>query len=246
MQKLIVEFLDDVVWPMVWVMAMWVAFFYNLAFDLHLNDFGIKPRVVEGLLGILFSPFLHGDFGHLFSNSIPFLVSGAFIYHFFRKEAFILFLLIWAGSGFLTWFWGDYYTNHIGASGMVYGMVFFLLTGGIIRKNRSLAAVALILVFLYGGMIWGIFPQFRIDLTRISWEGHAGGALTGAVLAYVYRKAGPEDDVLPDEEDEEMPQWWTDMQRAEEEKRKMEENSGMNIFYHYRPKQEEKEEDADA
>lgn len=221
MFKLITRLVDDVLWPAVFIVFFWLLFFTNEAYNLNLHIYGVHPKDAAGLLGILTMPFLHGDFAHLFSNSIPFLVSSTFIFHFFPKEKWRVLFTIWFFSGLGIWLFGQGNSIHIGASGLVYGMVAFLLTTGFIRKNKNLTAVAFILVFLYGSMIWGLFPQYSwFEKMNISWEGHLFGALSGVAMALLYRNRGPEDDPDPFEENDEMPQWWLDM---EEEKRRQEE-----------------------
>lgn len=204
MIKQLTSLLYSIIWPVVLLVFIWVVYLFNDAYQLHLNDYGIQPRQVIGLIGIISAPFLHGSPMHLFSNSIPLLVSGGFLFFFFPDKSFRILALIWFFSGLGVWLYGKYFSNHIGASGIVYGLVAFLLTSGIIRRNKSMAAVAFILVFLYGSMVWGLFPQWNLDpLINISWESHLSGAVTGIVLAFVYRKHGPPDDAYEsDTEDE--------------------------------------------
>jgi membrane associated rhomboid family serine protease len=240
MFKLVHEAIDDILWPSVFVMFFWLAFFTNQAYDLNLNQYGIAPRSLSGLRGILFSPFLHGDFGHLFSNTIPFLVSGSFLFHFFKQLSWKIFGLIWFISGFGVWLIGDFYSIHIGASGLVYGLVAFLLTGGIIRKNRNLAAVSLVLIFLYGSMVWGIFPQISMMDANISWEGHLFGALAGIGFAWVFRHEGPEEEYVVDD-NEQMPEWWIRMKEEEEalKGQQDDESKKVRITFRYKNPNEE-------
>ena len=238
MLKLITQIIDDILWPAVFLVFFWLVFFANLAYPLDLNYYGVHPHSLFGLIGIIAMPFLHGDFTHLFSNSIPFLVSASFIFHFFKQRSWRIFIGIWLISGLGIWLMGEERSIHIGASGLVYGMVAFLMTSGFIRKNKHLTAVAFILVFMYGSMVWGLFPQYSwVKEMNISWEGHLFGALSGVGLAFIYRKHGPEDDKDPFEENDEMPQWWIDM---ENEKRMMEElqaqqNQNPEIRITYKP-----------
>ncbi len=111
-------------------------------------------------------------------------------------------LLIIILSGTIIWFIGNRGTIHIGASGVIYGMAGFHLTSGIIRRNRNLMAFALLVVFLYGGLIWSIFPDF-FPGRNISWEGHLAGLLSGVVLAVIYRNSGPGADPDPSDIEEE-------------------------------------------
>jgi membrane associated rhomboid family serine protease len=218
MYKLVNQILDNIIWPAVFVVFFWLVYFVDVQYNLNLNQFGINPKSAKGLIGVITSPFLHGDFGHLFSNTVPFLVSSAFVIHFFFKESPKIFAGIWLISGLGVWFFGDSWSIHIGASGLVYGLVTFLLVSGIIRKNQSLAAVALILVFLYGSMVWGLFPQFNISGNQVSWEGHLFGTISGIAMAFTFRKHGPSDDPDPfeGETEEDMPEWWKRMKEEEE------------------------------
>ncbi|MBO6515690.1 MAG: rhomboid family intramembrane serine protease [Bacteroidia bacterium] len=245
MFQLLLRVVDDILWPAVFIVFFWVLFFANEAYSLGLNRMGVQPHEIEGLLGILFMPFLHGDFSHLFSNTIPFLVAGSFIFHFYGRSSWSIFFAVWLFSGLGVWLFGAERSIHIGASGMVYGMVAFLLTTGFIRKNKNLTAVAFILVFLYGSMIWGLFPQYSwIHKMNISWEGHLFGTLTGIAMAFLYRHRGPEDDKDPFEEDEVMPQWWIDMENEkalQEEQQRLQRPRPTIFRIVYRPKDKDEE-----
>lgn len=135
---------------------------------------GILPRTLSGLSGILFTPFLHGSLGHLLSNSIPLLVLGGGLIYFYRSIAYKVLLWIWFIDGLGVWLLGrDAY--HIGASGLVYGIAAFLIFSGLLRRNRNLLALSLAVVFVYGSLIWGMFPY----IPDISWEAHLFGFLAG-------------------------------------------------------------------
>jgi len=144
---------------------------------------GVKPLSVEGLHGIITSPFAHGSFKHIASNSTSFLLLAVLLFYFYRLIAYRVFLFNWLISGLLLWI-GGRDSVHIGASGIVYGLAFFLFFSGILRKNKQLSSIALIVVFLYGSMFWGLLPQGG----NISWEGHLFGAISGFALAWYYRK----------------------------------------------------------
>lgn len=166
--------------------VIWTVHLFNWTFDLHLSRFGLEPRTLNGLAGIFFAPFLHGDWNHLLSNSLPlFLLFGGTLY-FYRGIGFRVLVWIWIFSGLGVWLIGrDSY--HIGASGLLYGFAAFLATSGIIRNDTRLMAVSLLTVFLYGSMIWGVLPLFK----HVSWESHLMGALVGLISAIVYRHEGP-------------------------------------------------------
>lgn len=173
--------------PFVAVVIIWTIYVIDIKFKLNLNSLGIYPQHISGLKGILFSPFLHSDTKHLFNNSIPLFVLLAALIHFYEK---ISFKVVFTGlllTGFLTWTFGRP-AYHIGASGIIYLLVSFIFFSGIIRKYYRLVALSLAVVFLYGGMIWYIFPVEE----RISWEGHLSGFLVGSLFAYLFRKRGPQ------------------------------------------------------
>jgi len=171
------------VFPLLMLIVMWVVKLYEYTFDLNLSAFGINPRTLSGLFGIITSPFLHGDFDHLLSNSFPIFLFGTLIFYFFRDTAFRVSVLIWLGTGLWVWL-AARPSFHIGASGIVYGLAGFLVFSGILTKNRTLASISLIIIFLYGGMIWGVFPGDR----GVSWESHLLGAFTGFLLAVWYAR----------------------------------------------------------
>ncbi len=155
---------------------------------LHLNfaSWGILPLHANGLPGILLSPFIHGSYEHLLSNSVPFLILTFALLYFYRSLAYRIFLLIYILSGVCVWL-GGRESWHIGASGIVYGLASFLFFSGVFRKDINLLTIGIIVVFLYGSMFWGIFP-LKPD---ISWESHLWGAASGLLLSYYYRHQGP-------------------------------------------------------
>ena len=183
------------------VSILWVAFLINDIFGLHWNDFGMKPRNLDGLFGIITMPFLHGDYAHLFSNSVPLLVLLFSIFYFFFRKATLILFMTWFMVGVFTWIIGTEGT-HVGASGVVYALAFFLVTISILKQETKLMAYSLIIIFLYGSIVWGFFPQLFPD-KHISWEGHLAGAITGIVLAFFYKNEGPVKKVYFTEEEEE-------------------------------------------
>lgn len=172
--------------PFLFVLCMWAVFWIDDRFSLDLTRFGVYPMQAEGLWGLLFSPFLHGSLSHLASNSIPILVLGSAVNYFYKPIHRTIWLLTYFIPSVGVWFFARP-AYHIGASGVIYALAFFLLASGIFRKNRDLQALSLLVVFLYGGLTWGLFP---FD-PQISWEAHAAGALTGLLLAVFLRNRGP-------------------------------------------------------
>ena len=183
------------------VSILWVVFLINDIFGLQWNEFGLMPGNVNRLFGIFTMPFLHGDIAHLFSNSVPLFVLLFSIFYFFTKKAWLILMMTYFMSGTLTWIIGTRGV-HVGASGIVYALAFFLVTISILKQEPKLMAYSLIIIFLYGSIVWGFFPQLFPD-KHISWEGHLAGAITGIVLAFFYRKEGPVKKVYFEEEEEE-------------------------------------------
>lgn len=202
------ELMDDMIWPMVMIIIIWLIFLLNLVYELNLNQWGIQPETLQGFAGIFLAPLLHADVGHIFSNTFPLLVAHSMLVHFYKPESLRIWLIMYFFSGFGVWLYAGGIGVHIGASGLVYALVAFIVASGVIKKNRKLLASGGILIFLYGSMVWGIFPQIDYDLRqRISWEGHLSGALTGIILAWVYRLKGPQNEAFfeDEEEDEDDP-----------------------------------------
>lgn len=179
------------------IATLWIIKIYEWFFNLDLHAFALKPRTLSGLLGIITEPLLHGDWGHLFSNSVPlFLLLMATLY-FYRGIGLRVLGYIWLFTGIGVWLFArDNY--HIGASGIVYGLATFLAISGILRHDSRLMSISLLIIFLYGGMIWGVLPLFH----HVSWESHLMGSLAGVFCAYRYRRQGPAIRRYFDDEDE--------------------------------------------
>ena len=187
--------------PLILVTLFWLVALGDVSFpNNHLYQFGIEPLTVQGLLGVITSPFIHNDFSHLIANTMPFLILGSALFYFYRGISFRIFTLIWLGSGLMTWFLGRP-SWHIGASGVCYALFAFLFISGLIRRNRELIAISLLTVFLYGGMLWGFVPEFAP--ANVSYEAHGGGLIVGFALSLIYRSKGPQRKQYQwDEEDE--------------------------------------------
>lgn len=187
----------------VWVVLIWLAFIvdYTGLFAWDFSRLGILPGVADGLIGIIFSPFIHSSFSHLLSNTLPLLILIWFLFYFYSKIAFGAFVCLWLSSGLFTWIIGRG-SYHVGASGLVFALLFFLFFSGIFRRYTPLVAVSLIVAFIYGSTIWSIFPITEMVDASISWEGHLSGAISGLIFAIVFRKQGPQKpEVVWEEED---------------------------------------------
>ena len=185
--------------PVGMIAIIWLIYFIEINFGLNFNKFGIYPKSVLGLRGVLFSPFIHGDSSHLVNNSVPLMVMLGCLYYFYQKIANKVLIIGALLTGVLTWVLGRP-SYHIGASGVIYMLVSFIFFSGIFRKYYRLIALSLSVVFLYGGMIWYIFPMKE----RISWEGHLSGFLVGLIFAFVYRNKGPQPEIFMYSENEEF------------------------------------------
>ncbi len=173
--------------PLVAVLSIWIVFWFEVKFGINLNDYGVYPRRLSGLKGVLFSPFIHGSIKHLYNNTIPLAVLTAFLFYFYKSAALRVLLLGTLASGLLTWAIARP-SFHIGASGVIYLLASFIFFKGILAKNYRLVALSLVVVFIYGSLIWYIFPV----KDGISWEGHLAGFATGLVLAFVTKVRVPE------------------------------------------------------
>ena len=187
--------------PGIFIFFMWLVKIIEVLFETDLSLFGIYPLKLQGLPGILFSPFIHADFTHLFNNSVPLFLLSVALFYFYSELALKVFVWTYFSTGILVWIAGRE-AWHIGASGLVYGLASFLFFSGIIRRYFRLIALSLIVVFLYGSLVWGLFPGVY---RNVSWESHMLGFFSGAVLAVWYRNLGPQKPVYDwmDEDDTE-------------------------------------------
>lgn len=204
--------------PLVFVITMWLVKMGETILHQEFTEWGIFPQTALGLRGILFSPFLHGSWAHLVSNTLPFLLLGFGLFNFYKSKAWIVLGFIYIFSGFLTWIMGRE-SYHIGASSIIYGLEFFILISAIIRREQRLMAFSMLIIFLYGSIVWGFFPQFFPN-ENISWEGHLSGAISGAIMAYYYRKDGPHKKEFFNDEDSYEPtedEYWMTEQTEEKE-----------------------------
>ncbi|CAI8319670.1 MAG: Uncharacterised protein [Cryomorphaceae bacterium] len=185
--------------PLLFLLMMWLVKIIEMNFQINFVRYGVFPKTIDGLKGVLFSPFIHKDFTHLINNSYPIIILGGMLFAIYHKIATQLFIWLYFISGFLLWVIGRP-SFHIGASGLIYALASFLLVSGIIRKNPRLTAVSMLVIFLYGSMIWGLLPTKE----PISWEGHLAGFIAGILVAIFYRNEGPKTKKYQWEIDEEI------------------------------------------
>lgn len=163
--------------------VMWAIFIINQVFPMDFNTFGIIPRTTHGLWGIVCAPFLHANIHHIVSNSWPIIILTFVLLQFYDNLAF----RVWTGSavlgGFLVWAFARS-AVHIGASGVIFSLLGFLMASGIFRGSLKSFIIGIIIFFLYGGCIWGVLPNQE----GVSWESHLFGFIAGIFLARHYRK----------------------------------------------------------
>lgn len=176
-----------ILYPLLFVCLITLIHFFGEYTGTKLSDWGVYPRQKQGLKGIIGMIFVHGSWKHLFNNAVPLLVLGSAIFYFYRSIALKVIFYSILFTGFLVWL-GARPSYHIGASGLVYALAAFLFLSGLLRQHRPLMALSLFVAFLYGGLIWGIFPNEQ----RISWEGHLFGGISGLFWALYYRTEGPQ------------------------------------------------------
>ncbi len=169
--------------PSLFVGLFWLVKLVEITLGISFVKGGVYPLHMKGLHGILSSPFVHSGYAHLVSNSVPFFILLFALVYFYRKYSYRIFWQIFLFSGICVWLAGRE-AWHIGASGVVYGLAAFHLVSGIIRNDVRLLTISVVVVFLYGGMVWGMFP-INPD---VSWESHLWGAVSGVILALHYRK----------------------------------------------------------
>ncbi len=200
---------------------LWIIFVVDAMLGLRLGRFGLQPGSMPGLIGLVTAPLLHGSAGHIFSNSLPLLISLTAILFLYPNSAVRAIPMIWLGSGLFAWLIGRP-SFHYGASGLVYGLLAFVFVSGVIRKDMRSVAVSLVVWFLYGTMIWGIFPI----RPHMSWELHLGGALMGVIAAFIFRNWDRPPMVRYDwEDDDTVPEWYPESSADHPSSGKLEDKS---------------------
>jgi len=168
------------------ILAIWIVKLFEIIDGVSLYRYGLLPRSFSGLIGIFTAPLIHSDFNHLINNSISLFILTTGLVYFYRDLWYKILFGSWIISGLMVWV-GARANYHIGCSGLIYAIASFIFFSGVFRKNINLMAISLLVVFVYGGLVWGIFPIFP----QISWEYHLFGGIAGAMLAVFYRKQGP-------------------------------------------------------
>ena len=160
------------------VVGIWLAWFgvYVLGWDI--NALGIRPRDLHGLIGVLTAPLVHANFEHLMSNTLPLGLLAALTLYAYPRATRVALPLIWIGSGIGVWLWARP-SVHVGISGVTHGLMFFLFVIGLVRRDRLGVAIALLVFFLYGGMLMTVLPREQ----EVSFEYHLAGGAAGLIAA---------------------------------------------------------------
>lgn len=175
--------------PLFLIFILFMLKIVEVGMDWDLSSMGVYPLQSRGIVGILTHPLIHSGFGHLLTNTLPLFFLSWCLFYFYRGIAGRIFIVIWVGCGLLTFFIGKP-GWHIGASGLVYGLAFFLFFSGILRKYIPLISISLLVTFLYGGIVWHMFPTF--SPANMSWEGHLSGGIMGTLCAFAFIDYGPQ------------------------------------------------------
>ena len=160
---------------------LWAVFILDEALGLRLAQFGLRPVSVSGLAGVLTAPLLHANFQHILSNTLPMLIALTATLYLYPNSSIRVVPAVWLGSGLLAWSFARP-NLHIGASGLIYGLLAFVFIGGVLRRDMRSISVSLMVAFLYGSMVWGVLPV----RPHMSWEMHLTGAIMGVLMAFLF------------------------------------------------------------
>ena len=198
--------------PLIMLFIMFVVMWIQWYFGFRLYYLGVHPLQADGFIGIITSVFVHGDWGHLMGNSLPFFLFTTALFYYYPQVSKRVFFGMWITSGLYLWLFARGESWHIGASGLVYALALFHLVSAALQREIRLVSFSMLIIFLYGSMIWGFFPEFFPE-ERISWQAHLTGAIVGAVFAFFFNHYAPKgkqyfEDEDDDEIDPDNPPYW--------------------------------------
>jgi len=165
------------------VALLWLIHLMNWGMALDPQPFGVRPREWLGLVGLVTAPLVHGDFAHLVANSVPLAAVGSAMLFLYPHSALRVLPAVYLGPGLIVWLFGRD-SVHLGASGLVYGLVSYVFVAGLLRRDRRAIAASLLVILVYGSLAWGVLP---ID-PRVSWETHLAAAAIGVLMALALRR----------------------------------------------------------
>ncbi len=238
--------IESVVVATILLLLMWLFYFLDWYLSYDFTNLGLVPKLFSGLKGVVFMPLVHSpiDIHHIINNSAPIFFLTAALIYFYRSIAYKVLIVGWILTGSFLWLFAQSRSGtHIGMSGIIYFLAAFLFTSGVLRKYFQLQVISLAVVFIYGSMIWGIFPLKE----EVSWEGHLCGLITGVMMAFVFKKEGPKRPKYQFEIEKELGieppdfegMWNERIRMAEERQRALEteQKSQLTIVYHLKGKE---------
>ncbi len=239
--------IESIGFASVLLLVMWLFYFLDRYLAYDFTELGVVPKAISALKGVLFMPLVHSpiDIHHIINNSAPTFFLTATLLYFYRSIAYKVLIFGWILTGSFLWLFAQSSTgNHIGMSGVIYFLASFLFTSGVLRKYFQLQVISLAVVFIYGSMIWGIFPLKE----EVSWEGHLCGLVTGVMLAFVFKMEGPKRPKYQFEIEKELgidppdlEGMWNERVRMEEERQRAleaEQIQQLKIVYHLKGKED--------
>ena len=176
----------SILFPGAFIVFIWLVYLSQTTFNMPFAHYGILPRTVQGIAGILSAPLIHADFAHLVSNTPTLLILSITVIYFYTSSSLKVLGSIYLLTGIFVWLFARP-VYHIGASGLIYGLLGFLFFSGVFKRDNRSIAIALLITFLYGGLIWGVLPGAK----GVSWESHLFGGISGIIIAFIFRKEDP-------------------------------------------------------
>ena len=176
------SYFGSAVVPFRLVFLMWLVFSLQFYLQLDLSIFMLRPRNVWGILGIFFSPMLHGNVFHLVSNTVPLLFLGGTLFFFYNRIGTVVFFRCYLLTNVLVWIFAPPIPV-IGASGLIYGLSSFLIFFGVLRRDVMSILISIVVIILYGGIFYGVLPTDP----GVSWQSHLAGAIVGLATAFMLK-----------------------------------------------------------